>query len=306
MTVIHQGGKAFPYLASGIADPALPLGVFFGAAPGMVCQNIDKVIYVHIGRPVLACIGSQDGVQVGVLGHFFIIPIKAVYGNILEYKAPVVYSMRMRMRIMGKFLGIIMTVFSLGACEGFPDFGVYFRVFSGGTARMKLSGVRAPLNEKTPVRPAMPQAILLRQEAVPGIPGFGDNAFPAIYGTYYLETPDRPLPEGTGDSGAPAPDFSVWVSPMAMYYDMGLWTGLPRINNFEAREQRPEGGRLIALTVDAPPGGLWTAVFSFTGAAVPGPGEQTRIMAVWTSRFTYFLSLRRVASDVSLPAVLGL
>jgi hypothetical protein len=221
-----------------------------------------------------------------------------------------------------KFFGIIIAVLCLGACGGLPDVGVpsaLLRTFSGGRARLNLNGLRAPLNEKAPVRPERPQAILFRQEAVYGLPGFGDNSFPAMYGAYYLETPEAPLPEeeaagapaAEGNAGGPPaftrpPDFSLWVSPMDMYYEAGLWTALPSINNLEAREQASEGQRLIALTLERS-GGLWTVVFGFSGG--PGaldPREQGRIIAAWTARFSYFLSLRRVESDVSLPAVLGL
>jgi hypothetical protein len=220
--------------------------------------------------------------------------------------------MNMKLRLLGGGIAAGLVLVSCGALGVFlpdPGFGV-------SAARIRLSGRRSPLAEKAAPETNAAQAILLRQESRPGLPGFGDNAFPALYGEYRLETPaEAPgqrslaVPRQVAAANpvpAAAPDFSVWVSSMDLYYQAGVWTGLSPINNYEARMRESEGRRLVSLALDTSRG-FWTAIFSFSGESETAPlgAEQNRIIRAFAGRFAYFLSFNRSQNDVSLPAVLA-
>jgi hypothetical protein len=120
-----------------------------------------------------------------------------------------------------------------------------------------------------------------------GIPGFGENALPALSGTYSIAAPD-----GTADT------FTVWLCRETLYYDdwdirTGIWS-----EDFRVLEKHGGNGLLIA----APFNETWTSVFSFPGGSGLSQNDIDRIIGIYRSRFLYFLPLAHSSSDISLPA----
>ncbi|MDR1618418.1 MAG: hypothetical protein LBS06_05145 [Treponema sp.] len=129
---------------------------------------------------------------------------------------------------------------------------------------------------------------------VTGIPGFGDNAFPALIGQYRLET------AAPGEEQPPAGEggFSIWLTAEPLVFPEGLWRpwgGLPG-----ALERKGGEGHFISLPPSAERG-AWTAVFLFPGP-VPDDASLNRLIGAWTDRFLYYFSLVKIPTDVSMPA----
>jgi hypothetical protein len=120
-----------------------------------------------------------------------------------------------------------------------------------------------------------------------GIPGFGENALPALSGTYSVTTPG-----GTGTL------FAVWLCRETLYYDdwnirTGIWS-----EDFRVMEKYGRAGLLVA----APFNEAWTGIFSFPADSELFQNDIDRIIGIYRSRFLYFLTLARSSSDISLPA----
>ncbi len=128
---------------------------------------------------------------------------------------------------------------------------------------------------------------------VSGLPGFGANAFRALYGEYSLY--------GRADSDGPQPELiRVWVSGEPLYFSAGLWAE-ERAGGLVLYASR-EGGLWAADGASA--GGLasWTVIFGF-GGTLPETNRRDFI-AKFIARFSYYLGSARTSTDVSLPAIL--
>jgi hypothetical protein len=144
-------------------------------------------------------------------------------------------------------------------------------------------------------------AVLTRGNGwVSGVPGFGDNAFPALSGEYRLEGMETP------EAGAKAgtTGFSVRTSRAPLFFS-GDWEPRSGIN---AVYQRFRGKDFLAAAVldGGPDLGAWTVIFEFPGGIEEsglGNAGFNRLIGVWSSKFLYFLSLIKTPGDVSLPAV---
>jgi hypothetical protein len=153
---------------------------------------------------------------------------------------------------------------------------------------------------------------------VSGIPGFGNNAFPALAGEYRLEG----LARAAGGGGAPPKRavFSVHTSREPLFFsgpaaygqpgeteDAGGWQPRPGAGNVF---QRLRGDDFLAVLVleDGPEQGSWTVIFEFPGgieALGMGNAGFNQFITAWSARFLYFLSLIKTPGDVSLPAVVN-
>jgi hypothetical protein len=163
---------------------------------------------------------------------------------------------------------------------------------------------------QSPVQDAR-RAVLNRGNGwVRGIPGFGVNAFEALYGSYRLEPPE---PAAGDPSGGDAPGFSVWVTRAPLYLDGEGWRNRPGISGSGARWRAAEERIFFAAALGSGGGGL-TAVFEFSavsdergGAEVPNLPEDlvNRIVSNWVTRFNYFYALIKTPGDMSLPAVVA-
>ncbi|MDR2159347.1 MAG: hypothetical protein LBP23_04685 [Treponema sp.] len=140
------------------------------------------------------------------------------------------------------------------------------------------------------------RAILIRgNEWVTGIPGFGDNVFPALAGQYRLETAEGNRPP----AGTPA--FSIWLTVEPLMFSEGLWR--PRNGLPGAFERESEEGHFISLPLSADRG-AWTAVFLFhDDPVIPDDAGLNRLINAWAGRFLYYFSLVKILTDVSMPAV---
>jgi hypothetical protein len=121
-----------------------------------------------------------------------------------------------------------------------------------------------------------------------GIPGFGENALPALSGTYSVTTP----------GGTVGSLFAVWLCRETLYYDdwdirTGIWS-----EDFRVMEKYGRDGLLVAVPFSE----IWTGIFSFPGDSELSQSDIDRIIGIYRSRFLYFLTLARSSSDVSLPA----
>ncbi|MDR2048632.1 MAG: hypothetical protein LBP69_04185 [Treponema sp.] len=122
-----------------------------------------------------------------------------------------------------------------------------------------------------------------------GLPGFGENALPALSGTYSIAAPG-----GTADMAL----FTVWLCRETLYYDdwdmrAGVWS-----EDFRVLEKQGRDSLLVA----APFNESWTGIFSFPSDSDLSRNDIDRIIGIYRSRFLYFLTLARSSSDISLPA----
>jgi hypothetical protein len=122
-----------------------------------------------------------------------------------------------------------------------------------------------------------------------GLPGFGENALPALSGTYSITTPDE-----TADTAL----FTVWLCREALYYDdwdtrAGTWS-----EDFRVLEKQSRDSLLVAASFNE----SWTGIFSFPGVLDLSQNDIDRIIGIYRSRFLYFLTLTHSSSDISLPA----
>jgi hypothetical protein len=142
------------------------------------------------------------------------------------------------------------------------------------------------------------RAILVRGNGwVTGISGLGDNVFPALAGQYRLETAE-------GDrSPAETSAFSIWLTTEPLVFAEGTWQ--PRNGLPGALERESGEGRFISLPLSTERG-AWTAVFLFhAGAVIPDAAGINRLVNAWTDRFLYYVSLIKIPTDVSMPAVVS-
>jgi hypothetical protein len=117
-----------------------------------------------------------------------------------------------------------------------------------------------------------------------GIPGFGENALPALSGVYSIA-------DGTADTL-----FTVWLCRETLYYDdwdirAGIWP-----EDFRVLEKH--AGLLVAVPFNE----TWTGIFSFSSDSNLSRNDVDRIIGIYRSRFLYFLALAHSNSDISLPA----
>jgi hypothetical protein len=215
---------------------------------------------------------------------------------------------------------LILLPFVLFSCGIFPG------IFSSKTGKT-VSAMPAPdTGEQDPGKsPGGPEvqsgrdAILIRGNTMQtGIPGFGDNAFPALYGEYILELP------GTREQGEAEeePDFSVWVNQELLYLSQPPWKPRPGVPGFRVFEREWQNTRLFAAASDGredsrglsagnvPEGPVrapWTVIFQFSGSAGRTLGDEglNRLIGLWLVRFSYFETLVHETVGLSLPAVVN-
>jgi hypothetical protein len=143
---------------------------------------------------------------------------------------------------------------------------------------------------------------------VTGIPGFGENRFPALFGEYRLELPAGNASPGAAE-GAGEQRCRIWLSGERLPFAGESWQPRPGIAGVSA-VQRREGEVLLAgfFFSGGANLGAWTAVFLFPqGIAAAGLDDAgaDALMGRWLNRFLYFLSLIKTPADVSLPAVIA-
>jgi len=146
------------------------------------------------------------------------------------------------------------------------------------------------------------QAILVKgSDPVKGVPGFGKNALPALYGEYATRIAGEDLV------------LRVWATREALYLKTGFWvarkTGPYTFREAKASENDDElpAGTAFLLTLAErpfPAGGLgalpdeWSIVFAYPARSVAMERFQQRFL----DRFSYFLFQARLSTDVSFPA----
>ncbi len=141
--------------------------------------------------------------------------------------------------------------------------------------------------------PAAPEwAILVRGvQPVKGIPGFGANAIPALYGEYRLASLAEPV--------------AVWATREGLYFDPRIWKGR-RAGGLAVRERSAgtEAAFPVPRTlVAAESAADWTVVAAFPGDTA-GNAEVDRFMRAFAERFARFALAAKLPTDVSFPAVL--
>jgi hypothetical protein len=147
---------------------------------------------------------------------------------------------------------------------------------------------------------AQRRAILLRgNEWVRGVPGFGENAFPAIFGAYRLDDPDREMV--TSYSSAEEAAFSVWVCHEALFFDDN-WQLLPDIGGYPARRYLKDDNLFLAISFDSRIGRPWDAVFIFA-RDIPDNSWLNQFIEAWIIRFLHFLT--ETDEQLSLPAIVS-
>ena len=134
------------------------------------------------------------------------------------------------------------------------------------------------------------EVVLIRgNHWVTGIPGFGINGFSALAGEYRFQN--------TGD-------FSVYLTREPLYFS-AEWQTRPGTGDISVVQRQSEEGYFAATVLDDGRETAWIAVFLFPrgleGAGIGG-SVFNRMLRVWTSRLSYFISLAKTARDVSLPA----
>jgi hypothetical protein len=132
---------------------------------------------------------------------------------------------------------------------------------------------------------------------VTGIPGFGRNVFPAVFGEYRLEF----SPAGTGEGEA----VSVWLCGEPLNFAESAWRPWNG-SGFSVVQRREGEAQLLGFSFSGGSGsGAWTAVFQFPrGIEAAGLDEASANALVnkWAERVLYFLFSIKSPADVSLPA----
>ncbi len=128
-------------------------------------------------------------------------------------------------------------------------------------------------------------------QPVKGVPGFGTNAIPALYGEYRLDSLAEPV--------------AVWATREGLYFDPRIWKGR-RAGGLAVRSRAagtedafPAPRTLIAAESAAD----WTVVAAFPGDT-EGNAEVDRFMRAFAERFARFALSAKLPTDVSFPAVL--
>jgi hypothetical protein len=145
------------------------------------------------------------------------------------------------------------------------------------------------------------RAVLSRGNTwVTGIPGFGTNVFPAMFGEYRLELPPAGAAQGERL-------FSAWLCGEPLHFTEGAWQPRSGIPGISAVQQRDGEARLFGFSFSGGTNlGVWTAVFQFPqGIEAAGLDEAAvnALIGTWVERVRYFLFLIKNPADVSLPAV---
>ncbi len=127
-------------------------------------------------------------------------------------------------------------------------------------------------------------ALLIRgTEPVKGLPGFGDNAFAAIYGEYAL--------------GEAVPPVRVWATREPLYFHPDVWKERS-LGGYAGLERVGDDGNLFAATL---PGLEWTVLVSFSGDELGAAGSD-RFFRGFLNRFSLFVAGAKLPTDVSFPA----
>jgi len=140
-----------------------------------------------------------------------------------------------------------------------------------------------------------PYAVLLRQsQQSRGLPGFGDNALPAVSGEYRLFVP--------GDAAGVL--VGVWATDAALYFAPESWSA--RRTAASSGYGRAEADRVLSawpLSADAP----WTLLFAVPADAPSVLTENVlaRFFGEALGRFAHFLGTAKAYGDVSLPAIVA-
>jgi hypothetical protein len=144
-------------------------------------------------------------------------------------------------------------------------------------------------------------------ETVKGLPNFGRNALPALYGEYRIERVDGPDAQSH-------PDPRVWMTMEALYLSPSNWSPVRAAGRnayASARTETVDGVDYRYFLFDRPfvadgqgaEPRRWSVI-----AALPQPGGDAstneRFLSVFLERLAYFLSNARSPTDASFPAVL--
>ncbi|MDR2303241.1 MAG: hypothetical protein LBE10_01450 [Treponema sp.] len=125
-----------------------------------------------------------------------------------------------------------------------------------------------------------------------GLPGIESNDFPVLHGEYSLKTGEK-----RADMA-----FSVWICGEPLAFSRNGWQTRQGIQGYTAFQHREEETFFIAVPLQNNQG-AYTAMFRFTGDETEA--LLNRLIRAWSSRFLYFLSSIKNASDISLPAVIN-
>jgi hypothetical protein len=120
-----------------------------------------------------------------------------------------------------------------------------------------------------------------------GIPGFGENALPALSGMYRI-----------APAASPDEMFTVWVCRETLYYDDWDIRAGASFEDFRVMEKYGRDGLLVAVPFNE----IWTGVFGFPGDSNFSQNDIDRIIGIYRSRFLYFFAMTYNGIDISLPA----
>ncbi|MFA6505759.1 MAG: hypothetical protein WCT14_06665 [Treponemataceae bacterium] len=157
------------------------------------------------------------------------------------------------------------------------------------------------------------RAILDRgSESIKGLPNFGRNSFPALYGEYRLERVAGVTLEVPGEAGGP-PKVRVWITSEALFISAAAWTArrlVGRSAYSAASTPGSEGARERLYLFDRPfvaegQGAvpkLWSVLVAIPDEAGANAAYE-RFISPFLDKLSYFLSNARGPTDVSFPAI---
>ncbi len=141
--------------------------------------------------------------------------------------------------------------------------------------------------------PAATEWALLVRGSLPvkGIPGFGANAIPALYGEYRVASLSEPV--------------AVWATREGLYLDPRIWKGRRAggLAAYERASSEEDAFPVLRTLIAAESAADWTVVVAFPGDAERN-AEIDRFMRRFVDRFNRFALSAKLPSDVSFPAVL--
>ena len=174
----------------------------------------------------------------------------------------------------------------------------------GGSAAQTAAGGSAA---KAPA--TVSRAVLVRgSELVKGLPNFGRNALPGLYGEYRLErtaAPDVPV----------GPAVRVWMTAEALYASAAAWTptrlaGRPAYSSAAADASGAIPYRYAlfdrpfsAVGRGAEPGN-WSVIVGIPDLPKPAADGYGLFLPLFLDRLSFFLANARAPTDASFPAVL--
>ncbi len=140
-----------------------------------------------------------------------------------------------------------------------------------------------------------------------GIPCFGENAIPAILGEYKLEMPEDAIKQSDADSPLL---INSWLTSEFIYLSPERWKERTSLERFHAMEMIDDEDLYIVLRFPdtITDQAKWSILFCIPKETIDAGITDVminRMIQNWTLKLSYYISISRNESQISLPAVIA-